>query len=200
MLEAVFNEFSTRLKDIGQPVIAGGAVRDHMMNRTAKDYDFFLLGNDYTDAAKVLVESKIEGLEVVKQLEFHKSEPYLVVTVRWQSVDVQIMLNPAKSVEELVGTFDWNTCLFGYNGKVIYQQEDIANIAIGKELRLNKVTFPLSTLRRGFRFSERFGMLFKRDDILELCKLIIPKAAVGPAGIGAVPDMPSLAANTLIDE
>lgn len=198
MLTEVYSEFTRRLGSFGTTVIGGGAVRDHLMGRKAKDYDLFLLNHSFTKEARSNVMNCLSGLEVVKPLEFHQSEPYLVVTVRWCGVDVQVMLNPATSPEELISTFDWNVCLFAYDGSKFITREHIDNIGMGKTLYLNKVTFPQSTLRRGFRFSERFGMQLPRATVIHLCEQVLGKKGLaGPAG--AEPDMPSLAANILVD-
>lgn len=170
MLADVLREFSDRLGRFGPVVIAGGAVRDTLLGNAPKDYDVFVLGTEFKvlseDAAKALA-----GLEQIVPLEFHKSEPFLVAMVRWNGCDVQVMSTPHTTVDELLASFDWNVCLFAYDGTYV-QREDTANIRQGGALRLRKVTFPLSTLRRGFRFSERFGMEFKREDIVTLCERV----------------------------
>jgi hypothetical protein len=124
-----------------------------------------------------------------------------VATVKWDGMEIQVLVNPAESMEALIGTFDWSVCLFGFDGQSWFKGEPLEHIAAGKSLRLQRVTFPLSTLRRGFRFSERFRMKLERADVLTLCKAITDKAAkdsnVGPSG--NEPDMPALAANVLVD-
>lgn len=165
---AVYEAFRGRLGAFGQVVVAGGSVRDHVMGRTAKDFDVFVLG-PVTDDQVAAVSGALSGLEIVTPPEFHKSEPYLVATVRLEGELVQIMCNPAADIEALLDSFDWNVSLFAFDGTV-RQREMVENIAIGRSLRLQTVTFPLSTLRRGFRFSERFGMVFERADIVRLCR------------------------------
>jgi len=194
-LESVYTHFTERLSGLGSLVIAGGAVRDHLRQKPAKDFDLFLLGRALTDEMAKEVSDRLVSLVQVEPLEFHKSEPFLVGTVRFDGADVQIMVNPAGSLDALLDTFDWNVALFGYDGAIL-ARESIENIAPGKDLRLNRVTFPLSTLRRGFRFSERFKMRLRREDVVELCRLVVErKGQPGPRG--AEPDMPALAANYL---
>jgi len=198
-LDAVYRDFAERLNGLGTLVCAGGAVRDHLRAKPAKDYDLFLLGRTLDDDLAAKIKERLGALEELKPLEFHKSEPYLVTTVRSEGVDVQVMVNPAPTLDDLLATFDWNVCLFGYDGQVCAQESidniapGIDNIAPGKDLRLQKVTFPLSTLRRGFRFSERFGMRLICDDALRLCRLVADGARIEP-------DMPALAANVLVED
>jgi len=198
----VYDEFSRRLSSLGKVVLAGGAVRDFLMEQGPKDYDVFVL-HSTTDDMEVLekqVLAAVSDLSTIPPVvEWHKSEPFLVATVEWESCEIQVLVNPAKSMEELVDSFDWNVCLFAYDGEGFHMREDVGNIAKGKDLALNRVTFPLSTLRRGFRFSERFIMKLKKEDIETLCRAVIQKVESknlkGPDG--AEPDMPSLEANAL---
>lgn len=167
----ILEELSIRLYGIGIPIIAGGAIRDITMGMEPKDYDVFLLNTDFTSQKKK-VAAALVNLEVVKGVEWHNSEPFLVDTVRFKGVEVQIMCTPCKNIVELLKTFDWNVSLFAYDGVTVYANESIANIASGKSLKLQTITHPKSTLRRGFRFSERFEMVFEHEDIRKLCKAV----------------------------
>lgn len=202
----IFSEFVPRLRPFGLPVLAGGAVRDSIMGKEPKDWDVFILrGAEKWDFKAIAEEIKPVLADLTKAepvVSWHLSEPYLVANVKWKDSIIQVLVNPAVSMEELVNTFDWNVCLFAHDGERLFVGESVENIGPGKELHLKTVTFPLSTLRRGFRFSERFKMKLLRDDVLKLCRQIIKnaesKADIGPSA--NEPDMPALAANLLIDE
>lgn len=88
---------------------------------------------------------------------------------------VQIMYSHKKNINELLDSFDWNVSLFAYGNEGFIQREDIKNIGMGKELYLQGITFPSSSLRRGFRFSERFGMQINKEDLYRLCWLVSKK-------------------------
>lgn len=202
-LKTVFDEFKARLSEFGHVVIAGGAVRDTLMGRSPKDYDVFvLLGRDFDlKNMREEITPKLADLSPVKpKVEWHNSEPYLVATVQWQWAEVQILANPCATPLELMETFDWNVCLFAFDG-VHHALESIENIGEGKTLHLQKVTFPVSTLRRGFRFSERFLMQLEYPTVLQLCREIVDNADagndIGPEG--NLPDAPALEANLLVD-
>lgn len=160
----VFAEFHRRFYSYGKATVGGGAVRDTLMGRTPKDFDVFihakLTGKDVEHACRDLVP--------IKSLPWHRSEPFLRGTFGWHGVEVQILSTEHKAPDELVDSFDWNVCLFAYDGAFV-QRTDLSDIDVGKELRLNRVTFPLSTLRRGYRFSERFGMVLPAETAIELC-------------------------------
>ena len=175
-LEEVHREFLVRLGHLGAVVIAGGAVRDAVMGRTPKDYDVFILGCPFNAESRDAVTERLSTLPSLNQLEFHKSEPFLTGTVSFhvggKDVVVQVMTTDAATVQVLLDRFDWNVSRFAFDGAV-HALTAIDEIGTGQPLRLHKVTYPLSTLRRGFRFSERFGMEFQRSDVLRLCHLIV---------------------------
>lgn len=201
--QELFQMFVPRIAPFGIPVLAGGAVRDSLLGRTPKDYDLFLCQGclfDF-DRAKAEIPPLLADLvQVPPAVEWHNSEPYLVATVEWRDCQVQVLVNPAPDMESLIKTFDWNICLFGFDGKDYFQGEPLENIAAGKDLRLQTVTFPLSTLRRGFRFSERFKMRLKYEDTIELCEKILANRNNPKSATGNEPDMESLSANLLVDD
>lgn len=198
--EQVYERFSPLLSDFGSVMLAGGCVRDQLLGREAKDFDLFVLSDkrdfSFEDIKKEIGE-RIEGFTKSEPtVEWHNSEPYLVAAVDFEGAEVQIMVNPAKTPHELMGSFDWSVSLFTFDGAAIVQGAPIDHIRTGGTMWLNKVTFPLSTLRRGFRFSERFKMKIKPEDIEVLCREVLAKAEKGKHvdPDGNEPDMPALAA------
>lgn len=169
---SVYAEFKRRLGDLGTVVVAGGAVRDDLMGRAPKDFDVFVLGVPFTDESAQAVRDTCVDVPSIEALDFHKSEPFLAVSLNWNGVMVQVMCSPLTSTAALLDSFDWNVSRFAFDGEC-HALEDIGNIATGKPLRLHRVTYHQSTLRRGFRFSERFGMVFTRADVVDLCRGIV---------------------------
>ena len=97
------------------------------------------------------------------------------------------MVSPHPTLAALIDTFDWNVSRFGFDGKAVVQEMSIADIAPGKDLKLHRVTNAPSTLRRGFRFSERFAMNIPNVDLHRLCALIVrdPVDSALKAGVSA---------------
>lgn len=202
-LAKLHTKFAELLSPFGAVVIAGGAVRDSLMGKAPKDWDIFVLQGGQFDfeRAKQDIKPLLEEFsEVPPAISWHKSEPYLVAGIEWEGYEIQILVNPAATVDELLDTFDWNVCRFAFDGSVT-ALESLDNIQEGKELGLHRVTFPLSTLRRGFRFSERMKMKLPRQTIVSLCRLIVQNADAGNdmGPTGNEPDEPSLEANTLTE-
>ena len=161
LLQSLCDEFTKRCG--GTAIIAGGSVRDTLLGREPKDYDVFVLRGKFRDGWG-------NGLEVVDSPEWHKSEPNLQRTFRIDGRIVQVMKSDWSLPGQVLDHFDWNVSQFAFNGDFL-QLTDLTDIGEGKELRLHRVTYPVSTLRRGFRFSERFGMQFRKEDLRDLCAL-----------------------------
>jgi len=184
-LEEIYSVFQPILASLGQLVIAGGAVRDTLMGRTPKDYDLFILTTKregiFEDVKFQLGEAlRLNNLSSVDcKIEWHKSEPYLIDSVKYKGAELQIMVSFAKDIYELVDGFDWNVSLFGYgylpkDNKVgFHTLMDVNKIKVGEYLELHKLTYPYSSLRRGYRFSERFIMRINGETIRQICAAIM---------------------------
>jgi hypothetical protein len=177
----VLRDLQCILRPVADSVwIAGGAVRDAVLKRTPKDYDIFFHSENRPQNERV--RNLLGSMEPVPTLPWHRSEPFLVDTRMHPCGVVQIMWTPHKTLDALIDSFDWNVALFGYDSERVVSLTDPADIAEGKPLVLHRVTFPLSTLRRGLRYSERFGMQLKREDLERLCKKVAVAAAMREAG------------------
>lgn len=178
ILKQVYAEMHEALGEIGDIVIAGGAVRDTLMGRTPKDYDVFILnsGENYGSFTEVKNEVGVRLANHPKvdiKFEWHKSEPFLIESIKTKHGEVQIMARNIQTEQDLMDTFDWNVALFTFGKNGYICRESVENIGEGKDLVLHKVTYPYSTLRRGYRFSERFTMKLRRQDTLKLCEMIV---------------------------
>lgn len=162
-LRMIHAEFARRLEV--PCVIAGGAVRDMLRGCEPKDYDVFLL-NDLWPAQGWDVS--LEKTEQGTQADDYGVRP--LGTYRFDGALVQVIQTKARTLHELLWLFDWNICMFGYDAAIgVVSIGSIDAIGPGKVLKLNRITYPVSTLRRGFRFSERFGMAIEPRELVELC-------------------------------
>src|SRR5688572_22395647 len=98
-------------QDLGRAVIAGGAVRDMLLGKKEfKDIDVFLLmGEKFVqkDLQRIVGPRLKDFPGVDLQLEWHKSEPFLVKSLKIHDTEVQVMASPHSTLAELVTTFDW---------------------------------------------------------------------------------------------
>lgn len=138
-------------------IVAGGAVRDALRGERPKDIDLFVThwGGDPQ------LGDRVDSVHTCTEENMYR------LFLRWEGdVDgfrVQIMQHPAAyEMQALIDCFDWNVCRFAYDGWGVVAGMKIEDVSPGKPLELHRCTFPGSTLRRGFRFSERFGMPVSR--------------------------------------
>jgi hypothetical protein len=180
MLEEIYNKFSTLLSSIGTVYVAGGAVRDTLLGLQPKDSDIFVCVSDTPPigfpafyAGPWFEQAAFEILDkenvYIEEPEFDwQSSRFCKIEVKYKDCKVQIMfIEGIKTVDDLLDTFDWNVSLFAYDGQ-FYKRMELDKIGKNQELILQKSTFPLSTLRRGFRFSERFGMALPNETIYKI--------------------------------
>ena len=146
--------------------LAGGSVRDILMEGVPKDYDIFVPGLAELEPEEI--DILFYGLQKVALRGGHSYEPFLKAQFNLWGNMVQVMSTEKESMEDLIDDFDWNVSRFAYDGEQILQGMQIEDIARGRELQLHKMTYPISTLRRGYRFSERWGMFIADDTLLQV--------------------------------
>ena len=143
--------------------IAGGAVRDHLLGLPPKDYDLFVF--ERYDRRRLAGYQ--QGPAAVGYDAWH------VANVEWRGQAVQIIGPLAyRDIDELLDGFDWNVCQFAYDGQRVIQRMDAGEISRRGWLRLTSDRTPHVSLRRGFRFSERYRMDILPADLERLCRLI----------------------------
>lgn len=156
------------LETVGHCVIAGGAVRDQLIGRKPKDWDVFILGQKDPDHAQGLIGQAIGSLYDWE--EGNGSNPgHSTLSIDLEGQKVQLIPSPSNTLGELLETFDWNICLFGWDDKLVQHYRAVIPRESGSPLLLHKVTHPMSTLRRGFRFCDRYKLWMNPVDIRRLC-------------------------------
>ena len=176
-LTKVWTEFNRRLGHLGTIVIAGGAVRDTLLNRDPKDYDVFILDpvvpiEDWdTD---ILVGMSLGSLDRPDDPKWSAgiSDDFIGSYV-WQGHIVQVMWSKFTTMADLLNSFDWNISQFGFDGKNITNGMIETDIYPGAELILKTVRWPLSTMKRGVGFAKRFHMRLRGPDLLRLTDAIM---------------------------
>jgi hypothetical protein len=179
-------------------VMAGGAVRDALLGTTPKDLDLYYLGlPDWSNEAKKafqkrLALNKIYFAEATSNLPWHKYERFLLMGLiikmaeHMRQMEAQFMAFPEPNQRRLLSTFDWEICLFAYrDGKITTTVEAMRLIDRLRKydptdtkykppvMRLVNVQFPISNLRRGFKFQARYPLRLEYRSVLRLCKATI---------------------------
>ncbi len=199
MFDTLLNEFQTLYPEY-PCVIAGGAVRDVMLGTVPKDLDIYFLGLDWRKEIKTEFKKRLDAAKMYKEVSesnmpWHKYERYLMMTVIKEvagelgnsNAEVQFMGFPANSLERLLKTFDWEICIFGYTtqGKILTTQPAVDLIEKIKNynkndpkykppyMKLCNVQFPISNLRRGFKFEARYPIKLEYESVLKLSNAVI---------------------------
>lgn len=169
--------------------IAGGAPRDCILGRNPKDIDVYLLTDHPTtdtDAIMEHVESAY-GKDLLEEseteLHTYRGNPLItpITSFKINGFIIQTMVSAQTTIKNLLNTFDWNICRVAWNQeKGLFDPEDLSSTMIHPDswrdiLLLRKVTNPFSNLRRGYRFSERYGFQLHTDDIATLCSAIMKR-------------------------
>lgn len=180
--------------------IAGGAVRDILLHRKPKDIDIFICGiDDWTKKGRLEFRKKLNLAQIyyeiaTSNLPWHKYEKFLLLTVIWkmsaqfkkEELEIQFCGFPEKSINSLLQTFDWEICQFAYTPGLLYYT-DKAQRLIDKinsysledleyrpfAMKLSNVQFPISNLRRGFKFENRYPIKLHYNSIIKLCKEVL---------------------------
>ena len=171
-------------------VIAGGAVRDHLLGRKPRDYDVFILTGKLgaTSLAKVVKDArtvvvKLNVGESVGHVGFPAGGKYgathaltPIAEFYFWGHKVQVMCSPVADTKHLLETFDYNICkLFYPNTKHSGEYSLVANIkAHGKLVFTQSTTAdPMFTLTRGMEFARRYGMTMHSASVKQLCAAVV---------------------------
>jgi hypothetical protein len=180
-LVEVYDFVASKLGNLGDIYIAGGAVRDTLVNKKPKDYDLYILGNPQ----EILMVPNELADHCKHNLKWDVFNPkpedaknyaaHPLVNVRMdKETEIQIMYRNYSTAGQLIDEFDWDICQFAFNPVIgVVNRRSPATIKKGEELKLNKITFATGNLRRGYRFSERFEMTMRTEDIIKLCQSIL---------------------------
>ena len=193
-LSRVYKEICLPLESVTSRtvVIAGGAVRDHLLGRKPRDYDVFVLTGKM-GAASIQKLTKDVRNYILGQPS-HTGVHFPAPTTKYGALPntspiaefyfwghkVQVMGSPVGDVAGLLNTFDYNICQLAYRDyKVVHHiWKVLAVIKSHGKLCVTHTTNPVLTLSRGYDFARRYGMTLPDDVVKTLCAQIA--GTVGP--------------------
>lgn len=130
--------------------VAGGAMRNLIDDtKNDKDYDFFFASKTDLDTW----EANIQKIGK-KVFETTHCNTYSVI-VDNKDVKIQAIKHIFySSLEDLINSFDYTICMFGYDGTNLmcgdYSLWDLST----KSLIVNKITYPVASIRRLIKYSK----------------------------------------------
>lgn len=145
--------------------IGGGALRSVFDNTPIKDYDIFFASEDVVNC--VLGEFLIRNYITVFYCSEHK-----LISLKKDKILVQLVTDKFyNSLDELVESFDLVPCCIGYSphDNVVKMHDDFLNCVFARKIKINKVTYPLSTFLRIHKYI-KYGYKIEAIDFLNYCK------------------------------
>lgn len=127
--------------------LAGGALRDYFMGIPIKtDYDLFFPNEEqYQKTAKYL---KGKGCEV-------KWESDNGMKVKYNGKTYDLIKHFYQSPQETIDAFDFTVSMFAVDSERVYHGETSFIDLAKRQLMLNKLPYPASTLSRAFRYYKK---------------------------------------------
>jgi hypothetical protein len=127
--------------------IAGGALRDYFMGVPVKtDYDIFF-PND-TEYQKASIYFKAKGAEVKWESENGMKVKYGVLTI-------DLVKKFFDSPQATIDAFDFTVSMFAVDKEKLYHGESTFIDLAKRQLMINKITYPASSLSRAFRYYKK---------------------------------------------
>ena len=147
MVDAIRETFNTKGSWLG-----GGAIRRTLMGMPLdSDFDFFFENEDslggFSDNAIAA------GLKQTKETEHHQQfeGDFEGEQIKVQAIKFQYYKTPV----EVIDSFDYTITMFALQGDTLYTTPESLWDLGRKRLALNKVTYPVSTLRRMLKYSRQ---------------------------------------------
>lgn len=141
--------------------VAGGAVRDYFMGKLTKtDYDlFFPNEQEYLKCETYMIN---RGGEVLWESSNGKK-------IKYNNNIFDLVKFFFETPIDAINAFDFTVSMFCVdNGKVYYGESSFIDLA-KRQLMINKITFPTSTLNRAFKYYKKGFIMCKG----EMKKLIV---------------------------
>ncbi|MDJ1139647.1 hypothetical protein [Marinicella marina] len=155
------------LRNIPEAVIAGGAARSVHTKEEVNDVDVFLVGcSDFKERK----EMAISALKANAELVFQCPEGLLYSFRTESGLKIQLISKRNYSdVSDLFQSFDFTLCQFAFlhsDCSSIWNQ-DAAQDVTQKELKINKITYPVASLKRMSKYIS-YGYKPSQDFYLQM--------------------------------
>ena len=143
--------------------LAGGSLQTLVnKNTTVSDYDLFFK----TPVVVENVKNKLlnNGFDVIFECPLGELFSY-------KKDDVKIQLITKfyyPDIETMLATFDFQCTMWGYDGKTLYTTRDAIKHSKNQTLSFNKITYPVATLKRIFKYVNNKDYTIDNDQLVSL--------------------------------
>jgi len=143
--------------------IAGGSIRDKLLNVKIKDYDVFVQDKDTEQKLMEFFNNNGKEGRVNDYLANYTYEKKWIQIVRGKYYNMK--------TTELIDSFDYTICMAMITTDGIKVGEHFFEDLKNKRLRINKITYPLATLERLQKYIKK-GFTACNGTLLEIVKAI----------------------------
>lgn len=144
-------------------VVAGGAVRDKLVDADIKDIDLFVEDKETEDKVMAFFKEKGKEGNVNTQLANYTFEGKWIQVIRGKYYNMK--------TTEVIDSFDFTICQAMVTTEGLKTGEYFWQGIATKHLRINKITFPLSTLERLQKYTKK-GYTACNGTLLSIAKSI----------------------------
>lgn len=175
----------TELTPVCKCWIAGGCVRDYFsIGRISSDIDFYfptdeefekckqyLLHQDFVEVEEAQDDGSVQKVKKEKPLATFLFENENVIKLKYKGRKVDIIKKLFSSPQETIDAFDFTVCCAAVDGVKIYHHETFFIDLAKRQLMINQLPFPLSTLSRLQRYVQK-GYYMCNGEMLKLSQAI----------------------------
>jgi len=154
----------SELKEVGiKTWIAGGAIRDYFMAaKITTDYDLFFPNEIEYEKAKTFFKTKDSEV---------KWESDNGMKVRYNNRTFDLVKKFFESPQSTIDAFDFTVSMFAVDGEKVYYGESTFIDLAKRQLMINKITYPASTMSRAFRYYKK-GFVMCQGEMKKLVESI----------------------------
>jgi hypothetical protein len=135
--------------------IAGGSVRDYFMGVPMKtDYDMFFPNEMEYEKAKAYFNAKKAEI---------KWESENGMKVIYENKTIDLVKKFFATPQDTIDAFDFTVSMFAIDFEKVYHGETSFIDLSKRQLMINKITYPASTLRRAFRYYKKGFVMCKGE-------------------------------------
>lgn len=175
---------------INKITIAGGAIRDALLQRQPKDIDVYINVEDFCNEYREHLLNKLVSINAdIIDMSFKNTSFYSNIDCVLNNQHIQIMVNQLEP-QDLIREFDYNICQYGYTNSALYSTTnakllieylqvmetspyDFMDYNKWPELKLCNINNDMNTIKRGHVFSYKYKVQFSKELFTYLADLIL---------------------------